>query len=83
MAVVYILRSKTTQQFYVGSTNDLARRMAEHLRAHRLATRGWGPWELVYKESFATLPEARRREMQIKAWKSAKEISALIEAAKD
>lgn len=31
-----------------------------------LATRGRGPWTVVYRETFATLREARRREAEIK-----------------
>ena len=69
-AFLYILQSKKTGRFYVGSTGDLARRLAEHLRGHSLATRGRGPWKLVYSEEFTALLEARRRELEIKRWKS-------------
>jgi predicted GIY-YIG superfamily endonuclease len=37
---------------------------------------------LVYSEKTATLAEARRRENEIKRWKSAKMIRALIECKK-
>jgi putative endonuclease len=80
MATLYILQSKTTQRFYVGSTNDLVRRMEEHRRGHSLATRGRGLWELVYQEHFESLADARRRELEIKRWRSAKTIAALIAA---
>jgi predicted GIY-YIG superfamily endonuclease len=43
MAFLYILQSETTGRFYVGSTPDLQRRLAEHLRGHALATRSRGP----------------------------------------
>jgi predicted GIY-YIG superfamily endonuclease len=33
----------------------------------------------VYRQEFETLAEARRREFEIKHWKSAKMIQALIE----
>ena len=79
---VYILRSETTRRYYVGSTNDLQRRLSEHLRSHSLATRARGPWRLVHREPFATLVEARRRELEIKRWKSAKLIAELVERAK-
>jgi putative endonuclease len=77
MAFLYILQSETTHRFYVGSTNDLTRRLAEHARGHNLATRNRGPWQLVYKEEYETLTEARRRESEIKRWKSSKMIQAL------
>jgi putative endonuclease len=78
VATLYILQSNTTRRFYVGSTNDLTRRMAEHQRGHNLATRGRGPWELVYQEEFESLLDARRREIEIKRWKSSRMIAALI-----
>jgi putative endonuclease len=80
MATVYILQRKTTHRFYVGSTNDLARRMDEHQRGHSLATRARGPWELVYQERFESLVEARHREHEIKRWKSSRMIATLIAA---
>ena len=79
MARVYILQSKSSDQFYVGSTNDLTRRLSEHNRSHSLATRGRGPWELIYQEMCETLLDARRRELQIKKWKSAARIRELIQ----
>jgi putative endonuclease len=79
MAWLYILQSQSTGRYYVGSTNDLDRRLSEHNRAHSPATRGRGPWILVYSEAFAALVEARRRELEIKKWKSSKAIAYLIE----
>jgi putative endonuclease len=78
MPAVYILQSQSTHQFYVGSTTELPRRLSEHARGHSLATRGRGPWDLVYKEDFENLADARRRELEIKRWKSSKKIAALI-----
>jgi len=78
MAFVYILQSGSTKRFYIGSTDSLDRRMSEHLRGHSLATRGRGPWKLVYTEEFPTLFEARQRERKIKRWKSSRMIASLI-----
>jgi len=78
MAFLYILQSQTTGRYYIGSTTDLQRRLSEHNRSHSPATRGRGPWALVYQETFATLLEARRRELEIKRWKSSKLIASLI-----
>jgi putative endonuclease len=69
LAFLYILQSETSGRFYIGSTDDLERRMSEHLRGHSLATRARGPWKLAYSEQFETLLEARRRELEIKRWK--------------
>jgi putative endonuclease len=79
MAWLYILQSKSTGRFYIGSTNELRRRISEHQRGNCLATRGRGPWELVYQETYDMLLEARRRELQVKKWKSAARIRELIQ----
>ena len=78
MAYIYILQSETTGRFYVGSTNDLDRRLSEHARNHTPSTRQRGPWKLVYREEFATLAQARQRESEIKRWNSARLIREMI-----
>jgi len=78
MASLYILQSETTGRFYVGSTNDLDRRLSEHARNHTPSTRNRGPWKLVRREEYLTLFEARQREAEIKRWKSSRLIRELI-----
>jgi putative endonuclease len=77
-AFLYILQSETSGKFYVGSTDDLERRLSEDGRGHTPSTRGRGLWKLVHKEGFASLLEARRRELEIKRWKSSRMIRALV-----
>ena len=79
MAFLYILQSESTGRFYVGSTSDLQRRLSEHFRNHTPSTRNRGPWKQVYQETFPTVAEARRRELEIKRWKSSRMIRALIQ----
>ncbi|MBV9147367.1 MAG: GIY-YIG nuclease family protein [Acidobacteria bacterium] len=83
MYSVYILQSDTTKRFYIGCTAALNSRLAEHQRGHTLSTRNRGPWNLVHQEQFGTLGEARRREMQLKSWKSHRSIQELIERASE
>jgi len=80
VAFVYVLRSRSSGRFYIGSTTDLQRRLAEHARGHSPYTRDRGPWELVYQEEYAELAQARRRERQMKSWKSHRLIQQLIES---
>jgi len=77
-AFLYVLQSESSGKFYIGSTDDLQRRLSEHRRGHTPSTRGRGPWKLAHQEDFATLIEARHRELEIKRWKSSKMIQALI-----
>ena len=78
MYFVYILYSPKLDKYYVGSTNNLERRLAEHNRGKTSFASLGMPWELKYSESFATRAEAYRREMEIKKKKSRKYIEELI-----
>ena len=69
----YVLEN-SAGRFYIGSTNDLERRLSQH---NDPATSGKycpknGPWRLVWKEIFTTRAQAMRREKQIKRMKSAR-----------
>ena len=78
MPSLYILQSATNGKFYVGSALNLPERLAEHQRGRSPYTRHGGPWNLVFQEEYATLVEARRRERQVKSWKSRRLIQELI-----
>jgi putative endonuclease len=78
----YILQSESSGQFYIGSTEDLERRVAQHnapqYTGSKTTKRFHGPWKLVYAESFPSRSQAVVRERQLKAWKSKKAIARLI-----
>jgi len=82
MPAVYILQSESTGRFYIGCAAHVLARYAEHQRGQTTSTRGRGPWILVYQERFDTLADARRRERQLKSWKSHRSIQELIEGSK-
>ena len=70
MFFIYVLRSQTTGRYYVGSTSNVARRLAQHNDGINKSTRPARPWRVVYTESFDSLPDARRREARLKSWKN-------------
>ena len=77
---VYILANVRRERpvLYVGVTNNIERRLAEH-RTHRAGFVGrYNVTTLVYFESTTDIQRAIRREKQIKGWTRAKKI-ALIE----
>jgi putative endonuclease len=82
MPSVYILQSESTQRFYIGCAEKPLARLVEHQRGQTVSTRNRGPWVLVYQEPFESLAEARRRERQLKSWKSHRSIQELIDASK-
>ncbi len=64
---VYVLRSVSTHKLYIGQTNDLTRRLSEHVAGIARYTRGRGPWEVVYVEEYKTRSEAMEREQFLKS----------------
>jgi putative endonuclease len=78
MAIVYILQNSLSGRHYIGSTNDLNRRLAEHNRGQTKSTRQKGRWELKYKEEFSSPLEAKRREKQIKSYKGGNSFKSLF-----
>src|SRR4029077_16189987 len=83
MPAIYILQSEKSKRFYIGCADDPVARLSEHQRGQTISTRGRGPWVLVYQEQFDTLSEARRRETQLKSWKSHRSVQELIAASNE
>lgn len=63
---VYVLKSKVAKKSYVGSTDNLERRLSEHNNGKSLYTSKYLPWEIIYTEEFQTLKEARDKEKYLK-----------------
>ena len=65
--VVYILQSLTDKRTYVGSTNNLNRRLKQHNSGQVRSTQHRIPFKILFTEEFTSLSEARKREIW---WKS-------------
>jgi len=82
MYFTYILQSESTGRYYIGSTDNVGRRVAQHndpdYKGSKTTKRFKGPWTLVYTESSQTRAEAMSREREIKSWKSRQAIHDLI-----
>ncbi|MBU6142131.1 GIY-YIG nuclease family protein [Patescibacteria group bacterium] len=66
MFCVYILKSEKDNSLYIGKTNDLKRRLAEHNRGDTPSIRSKRPLVLLEYIECATEPEARRLEKDCK-----------------
>lgn len=66
MYYVYILVSTFNNQLYIGSTNDLKRRICEHNNGEVSSTKRYKPWMLYYYEAFKMENLARLREKRLK-----------------
>ena len=72
MYYVYVLLSQN-QDFYVGYTSDLKRRVREHNSDLNKSTKG-RKWKLVYYEAYVSKVDALDRERKIKERGQAKRI---------
>lgn len=66
MFYVYILKSKKDLMFYIGSTNNLRRRLELHNEGQVFSTRFRKPFVLVYYEAYRDEHDARHRESNLK-----------------
>jgi putative endonuclease len=70
MYYVYILASRRHGTLYIGVTNSLQRRIAEHRAGFgSLFVRKYRIHRLVHIESYDQIEEAITREKQLKRWK--------------
>ena len=79
MFYTYILYSATLNKYYIGSCQDIQKRLQDHLNSRSKFTKVVKDWELKYYETFETRSNAMKRELQIKKMKSSKYIESLIE----
>lgn len=66
MFYVYVLQSKKDNNLYIGSTNDLRKRVKEHNNGKVFSTKSRIPFELVYYEAYKSEKDARKRESNLK-----------------
>mgnify|MGYP001570748920 CR=1 FL=1 len=78
---LYVLRL-SDNSYYIGSTENLEKRLREHNRKRVKSTKNKLPFVLIYTESHTNRSEAQTREYQIKKWKSKDAIERLINAKK-
>lgn len=67
MYFVYVLFSHKLNKRYIGSSHNVEKRLIEHNLGKSKFTKAGIPWKLIYKESFLTNKEARKRELFLKS----------------
>ena len=80
MAWVYILRG--ADRYYIGATENLERRVAEHRRGSNHTTRRFGgKVELVVARELGSMTDARNLERILKRKKNARLAISILQAA--
>jgi putative endonuclease len=78
MCFVYILLSKQDNKYYIGSTNNLDRRINEHNNGKCISTKNRLPVKIVYIEELPNIKLARKREYTIKSYKGGNAFKSLF-----
>jgi putative endonuclease len=66
---VYVLRSLKDGLFYVGYSDDLRQRVADHNKGKNISTKNRRPLELIFYEAYPNKKDALRRERYFKTTK--------------
>lgn len=69
MGILYILRSLVNDRYYIGSTNNLERRLVEHNFGRLKYTQLTRPFKLVFSQRYESLSKARSIEYKLKRLK--------------
>jgi putative endonuclease len=78
MFYTYILYSEKLNKFYIGSTENVEKRLAQHNNGNVKFTSRGIPWILKYTETYQDRTTAMKREYEIKGKKSRKYIEWII-----
>ncbi len=75
---VYVLRSLHDRKRYIGFTQDLTQRLADHKAGKSPATAPRRPFVLLFCECFATKAEATAREKYLKTTKGHRALNLML-----
>ena len=78
---VYVLRSSKDNNFYIGSTGNLKRRLLEHQNGKNISTSKRLPVELFYFEGHRSKDDAIRREKYFKTTKGKVTLRQILRAS--
>ncbi len=80
MYSIYILFSLKTNKYYIGSTDDLDRRLKHYTAGSTPSTKAGAPdWEIRYTETVPDRAAALKRELEIKKKKRRNYLEWLIQ----
>ena len=78
MFYVYILHCKKTNKLYAGFSNNLKKRINQHLKKEVYTTKRLGDCKLIFYEAFENKKDAQRREKYFKTNKGKRALKLML-----
>jgi putative endonuclease len=75
---VYVIKSFKGSTRYVGTTQNIQKRLKEHNQGQQRYTKGHRPWKLVYQERFPSRSAAMKQERFYKTTTGRRQLDILI-----
>lgn len=77
-AFIYVIQSTKNDSYYVGSAEDVLKRLRQHNAGGVASTKYKRPYKLVFSQEFDSIIEAKKAEKKIKSWKRKDFIEKII-----
>jgi putative endonuclease len=78
MYYVYVLLSLKDNKFYIGFSEDIQKRLADHNAGRNTSTKPRRPLELIYYEAHSSKEDALRREAYFKTTKGKSTLKQML-----
>jgi putative endonuclease len=78
MHYVYVLLSLKDKNFYIGFSEDIKKRLADHNAGRNTSTKPRRPFELIYYEAHLSKEDALRRELYFKTTKGKSTLKQML-----
>ena len=75
---VYILLNETEKRTYIGVTDDINKRLADHNAGRVKSSCPYRPYKVMHMESFGTLVEARQKEKFYKSTSGRRRLKEML-----
>jgi putative endonuclease len=78
MFFVYVLLSQKDNNFYIGFSEDITKRLTDHNAGRNTSTKSRRPLELIYYEAHLSKDDALRREAYFKTTKGKSTLKQIL-----
>jgi putative endonuclease len=75
---VYVLSSLKKDFIYIGYSENLRNRLAEHNSGQNISTKPYLPFEIIHYEAYRNMADAKRRELYLKSNKGKTTLKTML-----